>query len=221
MRWILLLTLCWTSPSLASPVRTFGQALPQCAPSAETCVGIVLHVAPGTERPLIRRGTWFERQLTAANRRFAPIGVAFEVVSIKRLTAAERHIASRSERDRLGRGDFTRGVVHVYLVGQLDNVDEPGVIQGVHWRDRAQRARRWLIVASTAPRWVLAHELGHFFGLPHSTDPASIMNKAPRAEPPWSERGFVPRERRRMKQRLRRALRSGAITRVAPASRTP
>jgi len=41
---------------------------------------------------------------------------------------------------------------------------------------------------------VLAHELGHFFGLPHSKYPVSIMNKTPRDDPPHAERGFHAKE---------------------------
>ena len=51
--------------------------------------------------------------------------------------------------------------------------------------------------ATQTPAWTaasMAHELGHFFGLPHSGFRDSIMNKRPRTRPTWEERVFVAEE---------------------------
>ena len=58
---------------------------------------------------------------------------------------------------------------------------------------------------------VLAHELGHFFSLPHGVEPTSIMNKRPRDNPPWEERVFTRREQTAMIEALTRMLDSGRL----------
>ena len=67
-------------------------------------------------------------------------------------------------------------------------------IRGVHWRQRSNIDKRWVILSGIAQSTVMAHELGHFFGLPHSSHRRSIMNKTPREDPPWDERVFVDEE---------------------------
>jgi hypothetical protein len=89
-------------------------------------------------------------------------------------------------------------VVDVFVVSRLANVDAPAEtptaqIRGVHWRLRRDRARRWIILSRISPPHVLAHELGHYFGLPHSNEPRSLMNTGPTALPS-AERFFLPKE---------------------------
>ena len=57
-----------------------------------------------------------------------------------------------------------------------------------------RKGKRWIILSRIARAKVLAHELGHYFDLPHSKYPESIMNKKPRKTPPMAKRGFVPAE---------------------------
>ena len=45
---------------------------------------------------------------------------------------------------------------------------------GVCWTGRG--GKRFLVVAQTAKPTVLAHELGHFFGNPHSTVTDNLMS---------------------------------------------
>lgn len=149
--------------------------------------------------------TFLSTQLSRANELFAGIDTCFEMETAP-LPGVATRVSTRAERDGLGRGRFARGVVHVFVVDRLDDVDVPAdeageltEIRGVHWRDRANRQRRWIILSRISPPHVLAHELGHFFGLPHGTDPQSIMNKTPRFEPPESKRVFVPAELKKMK----------------------
>lgn len=167
--------------------------MPGCDAERTHCIGIVLHVAPesGAEdaAPVIS-AEQVAAHLAEANRHFAPVEVGFELAEVRWLEPGEREVETRRDRDRLGRKRFGRGVVHVFMVGRLANVDEEGEIYGVHWRDRDDRSRRWIIVSAIAWRTTLAHELGHFFGLPHSEYAISIMNKSPRDEPPWEERTF-------------------------------
>ncbi len=153
---------------------------------------------------------WLGAQLERVNRELAPIDVAFELVEVRPLGDEAAHVVSRADRDRLGHERWTDGVVHVFVVASLANVDEPGVIRGVHWRDRADTAHRWLILSSIAPTMTLVHELGHFFGLPHSSYDVSLMNKTPRALAP-AERRFHPDELDRLNRNLERRLRRGHL----------
>ena len=201
------------------PLAGFAAALPACPDDAQRCLGVALHVVCG-ERGPVRDAAWVATQLAVADRHFATLGVGFEVRSIDALSHDMALVRTAEDRDRLGAGRFTRGVVHVFLVEELSDIDVPGaLIRGVHWREGQRSSkRRWVVLASAAPDMVLAHELGHFFGLPHSKDPASIMNKTPRTEPPFETWSFTEREQRRMKRELRRQLRSGAVvdSRQAP-----
>lgn len=197
------------------PLAGFAGALPACPDEAQRCVGVALHVVCGEGGP-VQSAEWVATQLAVANRHFAMIGVGFAVRTVEALPSDLAFVRSAEDRDRLGAGRFTRGVVHVFLVEELSDIDTPdALIRGVHWREgRRSVKRRWVVLAKAAPDMVLAHELGHFFGLPHGKDPASIMNKTPRTEPPFETWSFTEREQRRMKRELRLQLRSGVV--VAP-----
>ncbi len=187
-------------------------AAPRCPEAAEYCVGVRLFLAADDGGEVPQTPAWIATQLAEANRHFAPIGVGFELEAALRIGARHRQVDTRAQRDRLGRARARRGVIDVYLVARLADVDIEGAeIRGVHWRDRRDRARRWIILSAIAPRHVLAHELGHYFGLPHSKRRGSLMNKSREDPTPWSERTFVAAERRRAKARAARYLRDGTL----------
>ncbi len=165
-------------------------------PKGPRCVSIRLHVVSDqAQLPVIGAG-WLESQIREANRHFKSSDLAFRITSVDSVDASFTIVSTREQRDEIGRKRFARGRIDVYGVGQLDDVDAIGEqIRGVHWRDRVSTDRRWIIIAGYAGKGVLAHELGHFFGLPHSTYAASIMNKRDRAKPPPEMRSFVPEER--------------------------
>ncbi|CAN98551.1 hypothetical protein predicted by Glimmer/Critica [Sorangium cellulosum So ce56] len=65
------------------------------------------------------------------------------------------------------------------VVASLRDVDDPRRFRmGVHWRRRATPERRFVILAANARPTVLAHELGHFFGLGHSGVDDNVMSYA-------------------------------------------
>jgi hypothetical protein len=167
------------SPDLGAYVRD----TPRCAATARHCFGIHLHMVVTPEGPA-QDVPWVTAQVEQAHRHFALIDTSLEVIAADAVPASELEIDSRDERDALGHDRFTRGVVHVFVVGRLADVDIAGnEIRGVHWRERADRTHRWVILSKIAGSLVLSHELGHFFGLPHSTYDISLMNKTLRPTP--------------------------------------
>lgn len=192
-------------------LQAFVAGTPACPTRAQRCFGIVVHVVVEDGAP-VQTPRWFADQLAAANGLFATIGVGFEATAVRQEPAAFAELATRIERDSLGRGAHDPHVVHVWVVRRLGDVDIAGEeIRGVHWRDRAEPTRRFVILSSIAGSRTLAHELGHFFGLPHSSFPVSIMNKTPREEPPWAERGFHPREYATMRTRTGAMIADGTL----------
>ncbi len=181
------------APGTAASTATLDDVRAVAAPcpvEVDHCFGLVVHVA-SAEVGLVQEPTWIADQVATANRLFAPAGIGFTIADVRALAADHATIETRADRHRLGRKRVTRGTIHVFVVGRLANVDEPGDINGVHWRSGKQR---WIILAAKAWELTLGHELGHFFGRPHSDVAASIMNTTPRTEPPRAERGFQPDE---------------------------
>jgi hypothetical protein len=193
---------------------TMMAALPACDAARARCIGIQLHVSVADSH-LIAAPDWLASQLATANRHFAPVDIGFQVVGIDALPERTAHIATRGDRDDLAANGLGSGVIHTFIVGRLDDIDRDGeIIRGVTWRTRKDE-RKYIIVSSAAPDRVLTHELGHFFGLPHSTSAMSIMNKRERKRPPVEQRTFTDEELAAMRRVLERLLRAGVITEVA------
>lgn len=194
--------------------EAFVTGSPRCPAKARRCFGLAVHVVEENGDP-VGPPQWFARHVHEANRLFAPIGVGFFVGSVAPVDPSFADTQTRLQRDQIGRHEHSLGVVHVFVVRRLANVDADGeVIRGVHWRDRADTSRRWIILSSIASPLVLAHEMGHFFGLPHSRYRTSLMNKSPHRDPPWSERTFVEEELAIMRTRRDEMLADGTLRAV-------
>lgn len=207
---------------LQSLEERFREAVPPCSTHAKHCVGIELFVVVETGAP-VQSPAWWAGQVAHANELFAAVDVAFELSDVHFIPHAWAHVHSRLDRDLLGRRQRTTGAMHVFMVRQLDDVDiEGNSLYGVHWRDRADTSRRWIIVsARDSSSTVLVHEMGHYFGLPHSSYDVSVMNKRPRDLPTWPDRVFAEPELGKIRQHRDRMIESGFLETRKPADRSP
>lgn len=198
----------------ADSEASFRDSQPGCG-EAKYCFGIALHIVTRDSIPA-QTPAWLATQLEVANRHFAAIHTAFEIVSVEAMDTQFAHVATREQRDDIGRHKFGPSVVHLFLIEQLDDVDVPGEqIRGLHWRQRSNTAKRWVLLSRIAPDMVLAHELGHFFSLPHSTYAISIMNKRRRESPPRETRTFHAQEVLRMRKARNSMVNEGMLKKRA------
>jgi hypothetical protein len=187
---------------------------PGCDPSRAHCFGIQLHVA--VDADLVAPPDWIATQVSEANRLFAPLDIGFRLVGVDALPASAFHIANRGDRDELASHRAGGTLIDVFVIGKLDDIDEAGAIAyGVTWRIKDER--KYILVSNAAMPRTLAHELGHFFGLPHSTYKISIMNKKKRDDPPPEQRTFAPQEFSTMRDNLKRMLRDKIVADVKSA----
>lgn len=144
---------------------------------------IVLHVAPDTVSD-----AWLDQMLAVANAQFHAVDASFEYAARDEHSVA--HVVTRADRNAFAK-QVSDNQIHVFVIGKLENVDDDTPVHGVTWRGKG---KRYIIVAADSPDRVLAHELGHLFGLPHSTYKISIMNKTKRDDPPPEQRRFSDEE---------------------------
>jgi hypothetical protein len=151
---------------------------------------------------------WIETELASANTIFAPSHVSFVVRETRALDPRFTHVETRADRHALGE-ELRPGLVNVFVVGSLRDVDDPTLMRrGVHWRPAGIPGAHFVIVSSISGPDVLAHELGHFFGNPHSDVPNDVMS--------YQRDGtitafFEAHEIARIRRSARRFLRSGEI----------
>jgi hypothetical protein len=178
--------LALTAVALAALLARAAQAVPP-APSASASAPpapaassptfpIAITVAVENGAPA-RDDAWIATQIDDANALYAPrpIDVRFRRTLRKEMSAVHAQMHTREDRDALG-ALMEKNVIDVFVVAALEDVDEPGRYRkGVAWTQRTTGAR-YIILSAAAPRTVLAHELGHFFGNGHSSVPDNLMS---------------------------------------------
>jgi hypothetical protein len=135
-------------------------------------------VATDEGRPVVD-AAWLDAQIDAMNRLYGPLGIRIAPGAPARaraLPARFARVMTRDDRDALA-GERRPHVVNVFLTGALGDVDEPGRMRrGVHWRSRADSQVRYVILSAIAMPGVLAHEMGHYFGLFHTAIVDNLMS---------------------------------------------
>lgn len=157
-----------TWAALSSPIARAHAAPPPSVPPVPLLVRAIRGLAV---EPL---GGW----LTNANEVYAPHHLSFVEAAAARadLVGVPAEVVTRADRDAYA-GLLVPGAVNVFVVERLMDVDEPGRTRmGVAWRCLRDLEKRYVIVAAYAKPFVLAHELGHFLGNPHSKVRNNLMS---------------------------------------------
>jgi hypothetical protein len=158
-------------------------------------IPLVFHVAE-RDGAAVAPASFIAEQLAAANEIYGPLGI--ELVDGERAPLAAGHadMVSRADRDALA-PYVRKGAIHCFIVARLMDVDEPGrERRGVHWHPPGP-ALSFLIVSQISKPYVLAHELGHFFGNPkHSDVPGNLMSYTRTAKPPFLDKAQIGRVQR-------------------------
>ena len=203
----------------ANPSRTLRVWLSACAFAALLLVGAVGRASGPFRIPVIFHVTqqdgqavappsFIAGQLAAANEIFEPLGI--ELVDRERLPlpGGPAELITRADRDALAR-HVRKGAIHVFVVAKLMDVDEAGrERRGVHWRPRVAPRLSFVIVSRISASYVLAHELGHFFGnREHSDAPGDLMSYTRADGPPFLDDTQI----RRVQSRLATVLRTGRL----------
>lgn len=162
-----------SAPRVAeAPLPSASAARAPLTPSYVFALSVAVALRDGAP---VRDDAWIDEQIADANRLYAPMGVAFRRQSAPALP--ERHAEVHTQGDRDGFASLAgERRIDVFLVAALEDVDEPGRMRkGVCWTSRPDK-KRYIVLSAIAPRTVLAHELGHFFGNPHVTTEDNVMS---------------------------------------------
>jgi hypothetical protein len=137
--------------------------------------GLAVTVAEVDKKP-VQTEEWIAAQVAAAEGLFGPIGVHVRWALAKPMEARFAVMDSRADRDALD-SELEGRLINVLVVGRLRDVDDPSRDRmGVCWQNRRDPHKRYIVLSATARPTVLAHELGHFFGNPHSTVVDNVMS---------------------------------------------
>ena len=142
---------------------------------------VTIHLATddGTSVAGPRRvASWVRR----ANAALEAYGIRVYVRAVRTLPAGYDTVTKWRERRELAGYAPSDGTIHVFVIDELDRPTRRRGrkrVRGLHWRYRGLskklRSREYVVVTRGAPRTTFAHELGHLFGLRHSTSEDNIM----------------------------------------------
>ena len=158
----------------------------------------------------VARPEWLAAELDAARALFTPFGVRFTQAAGAPLDASLAHMETRTDRNALAT-HMAPHVIDVFVVDSLRDVDDTSQMRrGVHWH--APSGAHYLILVASAPTTVLAHELGHYFGNPHSQVVDNVMSYERTGAPVF----FDADQGTRIAARARTYVRSGELVPVTP-----
>lgn len=171
----------------AAPQKPAASSAPKAAPTAKAkapaplpTFSLAVGVAKKADGKPAVTDAFVDAQVLEAERLLGPLGVHVKKASSRTLASSFAKIETRADRNGLA-SELRAGVINVYYVESLRDVDDPRyLIQGVHWRPTAgpakDQGKRWIFVAAAASPTTTAHELGHYFGLPHVKTKNNLMS---------------------------------------------
>jgi hypothetical protein len=182
-----------------------GLVLAQASPPAATTFSLRVSVAGDDAGKPVADPAWLAGEIDAAQGLFEPFGVRFTRVDGSPLDARMAQVETRADRDALA-SHVTPHVIDVFVVSSLRDVDDPTRMRrGVHWH--APSGAHYLILVAGAPTTVLAHELGHYFGNPHSRVLDNVMSYERSGAPVF----FDADQGKRISTRARAYVKSGEL----------
>jgi hypothetical protein len=195
---------------LPLPFALLAGLLAQAAPPPATTFSLRVSIAVDDAGKPVAQPEWLTGEIDAAQALFTPFGVRFAKTDGAPLEARLARMETRTDRDALA-AHRAPHVVDVFVVSSLRDVDDPSQMRrGVHWH--APSGAHYLILVASAPTTVLAHELGHYFGNPHSQVADNVMS--------YERTGvsvfFDADQGRRIAAKARAYVRSGELLPVTP-----
>ncbi|HEX8795727.1 MAG TPA: hypothetical protein VF765_32480 [Polyangiaceae bacterium] len=185
-----------------------AQASPGVPAPAATTFSLRVSIAVDDAGKPVADPAWLAAEIDAAEGLFEPFGVHFARTDGSPLEARTAHMETRADRDALAT-HVTAHDIDVFVVASLRDVDDPAQMRrGVHWH--APSGAHYLILVATAPKTVLAHELGHYFGNPHSRVVDNVMSYERSGAPVF----FDADQGKRIAARARAYVKSGELVPV-------
>jgi hypothetical protein len=124
---------------------------------------------------------WLDQHLAAANALLGAHDIQLRATR-DLFTPARCEALTAAERDGFAPDVEPYARVTVLVVPRVRDLDVPTYdLKGVHWR---AAGKRWLFLTARARPPTLAHELGHYFGLPHDPSGGNLMTPGP-SSPLW------------------------------------
>lgn len=159
-------SLCTLPETLTHP------PVPPVAPPLPVSIAI----AEDEDGAPVQVGEWADAQLAEARRIYRRFGVHLRKAEARKLDPRFAKLTSRADRDALA-SELEKGVLNVFVVGSLRDVDDDRLYRmGVHWAPNGDLKRQYVIIAASAAKTTLAHEIGHYFRLQHAFVQDNLMS---------------------------------------------